>query len=100
MTTTEPRTEQEILDREFIDDVDAIAEFNPDPEEVLHAVKDQADALFTWDYSKGERPRLDKLYEKAKVSQWNAQTDLDWSVEVDPLEAFSIFTESSNSFCL
>ena len=37
MTTTEPRTEQEILDRESMDDVDAIAAFNPDPEEVLHA---------------------------------------------------------------
>ena len=96
MTTTEPRTEQEILDRESMDDVDAIAAFNPDPDEVLHAVQDQADALFTWDYSKGSRPRLDKLYEKAKVSQWNAQTDLDWSIEVDPLQAFSIFTESSN----
>ena len=56
MTTTEPRTEQEILDRESMDDVDAIAAFNPDPEEVLHAVQDQADALFTWDYSKGSRP--------------------------------------------
>ena len=86
MTSTEPRTEQEILDRESMDDVDAIAAFNPDPVEVLHAVQDQADALFTWDYSKGARPRLDKLYEKAKVSQWNAQTDLDWSIEVD-LEA-------------
>ena len=96
MTTTEPRTEREILDRDSIDDVDAIAEFNPDPVEIIHAVEDQAEALFTWDYSKGSRPRLDKLYEKAKVSQWNAQTDLDWSIEVDPLEAFSIFTESSN----
>jgi hypothetical protein len=25
-----------------------------------------------------------KLYEKAKTSQWNASTDLDWSVDVDP----------------
>jgi len=40
---------------------------------------------FTWDYSKGARPGLDKLYEKAKRSQWNAETDLDWSIEVDPL---------------
>jgi hypothetical protein len=24
-----------------------------------------------------------KLYEKAKTSQWNAETDLDWSIEVD-----------------
>ena len=96
MTTTEPRTDQEILDRSSMDDVDAIAEFNADPAEVIHAVKDQAEALFTWDYSIGSRPRLDKLYEKAKNSQWNAQTDLDWSIEVDPLQAFSIFTEASN----
>ena len=93
MTTTEPRTDQEILDRSSMDDVDAIAEFNADPAEVIHAVKDQAEALFTWDYSKGSRPRLDKLYEKAKNSQWNAQTALDRSIEVDPLQAFSIFTE-------
>ena len=97
MTTAEiQRTDQEILDRAAQDDIDAIAAYNPDPDAVLHEVQDQADALFTWDYEKGSRPRLDKLYEKAKVSQWNAQTDLDWSIEVDPLKAFSIFTESSN----
>jgi hypothetical protein len=38
------------------------------------------DVLFTWDYAKGERPALSKLYEKAKTSQWNAQTDIDWSI--------------------
>ncbi|MEZ5135417.1 MAG: hypothetical protein R2699_10280 [Acidimicrobiales bacterium] len=27
----------------------------------------------TWDYEKGARPALDKLYEKAKKSQWNSQ---------------------------
>jgi len=96
LSTTGTRTDQEILDRAAQDDIDAIAAFNPDPVAVLHEVQDQADALFTWDYEKGKRPRLDKLYEKAKVSQWNAQTDLDWSIEVDPLEAFSIFTEASN----
>jgi len=98
MSTTEiQRTDQEILDRATQDDIDAIAAYNPDPDAVLHEVQDQADAIFTWDYEKGSRPRLDKLYEKAKVSQWNAQTDLDWSIEVDPLKAFSIFTEISNT---
>ena len=53
------------------------------PDEVLHVVEDQADAIFTWDYAKGARPGLDRLYEKAKTSQWNARTDLDWSIEVD-----------------
>ena len=48
---------------------------------------------FTWDYAKASRPKLDRLYEKAKVSQWNAQTDLDWSIEVDPYTAFDVFAE-------
>ena len=42
-----------------------------------------AEAIFTWDYEKGRRPALNKLYEKAKHSQWNGETDLDWSIEVD-----------------
>ena len=45
-------------------------------------MKDNADALFTWDYSLA-RPALRKLYEKAKVGQWNATTDLPWDTEVD-----------------
>ena len=49
-----------------------------------HGVVDHADAVFTWDYRKGLRPALEKLYEKAKTSQWNSETDLDWSVDVDP----------------
>jgi hypothetical protein len=40
-------------------------------------------ASFVWDYD-DRRPRLSRLYEKSKVSQWNAATDVDWSVEVDP----------------
>src|SRR4029077_6922130 len=49
----------------------------------VHAVPDEADALFTWDYEKGARAGLAKLYERAKTSQWNGSTDLDWSIEVD-----------------
>ncbi|NIR40610.1 MAG: ferritin-like domain-containing protein [Actinobacteria bacterium] len=44
---------------------------------------DNADAIFTWNYEKGERPALNKLYEKAKTSQWNGQTDLPWHLDVD-----------------
>jgi len=40
------------------------------------------DAIFTWDYDR-TRPGLGKLYERAKTSQWNGSTDLDWSIEVD-----------------
>ena len=50
--------------------------------EVLHEVDLHGDALFTWDYTRS-RPALAKLYEKAKTSQWNGATDLDWSIEVD-----------------
>ena len=56
-----------------------------DPNEVLHAVKDNCDAIFTWDYSLA-RPALRRLYEKAKTGQWNATTDLPWDTNVD-LEA-------------
>ena len=51
--------------------------------EGFHRVPDNCPAEFTWDYEKGAKPQLDKLYEKAKKAQWNAQTDLDWSIEVD-----------------
>ncbi len=51
--------------------------------EGFHRVPDNCPAEFTWDYEKGAKPQLDKLYEKAKKAQWNGQTDLDWSIEVD-----------------
>ena len=42
-------------------------------------------AIFDWSYLR-DRPQLTRLYEAAKSSQWNATTDLDWSVSVDPLD--------------
>ena len=73
----------EIIGRGDINDVEAILSVvNTDVDEVQHVVKDNADAIFTWDYSLA-RPQLRKLYEKAKVGQWNATTDLDWDTEVD-----------------
>jgi hypothetical protein len=48
-----------------------------------HIVEDKCPAEFTWDYEKGARPALDKLYEKAKKAQWNGSTDLAWETEVD-----------------
>jgi P-aminobenzoate N-oxygenase AurF len=39
--------------------------------------------IFNWEYD-DTRDRLLTLYEKGKEKQWNAQTRLDWSVEVDP----------------
>src|SRR3954454_20832526 len=51
--------------------------------ETIHAVQSNIDTRFTWDYARS-RPALVKLYEKAKTSQWNVSTDLDWSTDVDP----------------
>src|SRR2546427_4313860 len=51
--------------------------------ELIHAVTDNADAMFTWDYERSREPLI-KLYEKAKTSQWNAATDIDWDIDVDP----------------
>ncbi len=39
--------------------------------------------VFTWDYD-APRDRLLALYEKGKERQWNANTRLDWSIDVDP----------------
>jgi hypothetical protein len=77
-------TNEEILGRADANDLEAIlAITNDDMDAVIHAVKDNADAIFTWDYEKGQRPALNKLYEKAKTSQWNGQTDLPWDTDVD-----------------
>ena len=37
-------------------------------------------------------PALNKLYEKAKTSQWNGETDLDWSIDVDQ-EAIAVLRQ-------
>ncbi|HWJ61931.1 MAG TPA: ferritin-like domain-containing protein [Acidimicrobiales bacterium] len=77
-------TDEQILGRANRDDLRAIiAIANTDVDEAIHVVEDNAPAIFTWDYEKGRRPALNKLYEKAKHAQWNGETDLDWSIEVD-----------------
>ncbi len=53
-----------------------------DAVETIHAVTSDFETIFTWDYDRS-RPALIKLYEKAKTSQWNVSTDLDWSIDVD-----------------
>ncbi len=74
---------QEILGRSEINDLEAILSVtNKDVGARSHAVGANLDAVFTWDYERS-RPALVKLYEKAKTSQWNVTTDLDWSIPVD-----------------
>lgn len=38
---------------------------------------------FDWQYLR-DHTQLARLYEAAKVGQWNATKDLDWSINVDP----------------
>ena len=72
-----------IIGRSEINDIDAIlAVPSADPNEVEHVVANNADTIFTWDYSL-QRPALRKLYEKAKGGQWNATTDMPWETDVD-----------------
>ena len=74
---------ESILGRAEINDIDAILAIpTTDADEVMHIVQNNADSIFTWDYSLS-RPALRKLYEKAKTGQWNGTTDLPWHLDVD-----------------
>jgi len=67
--TVTHNTNEEIIGRTEINDIDAILAIpTHDPTEIEHIVKNNADTIFTWDYSLS-RPSLRKLYEKAKVGQ-------------------------------
>jgi hypothetical protein len=77
-------TNEELIGRTDVNDIEAILSVtNTDVDETVHAVTDNAEAIFTWDYEKGARPKLSRLYEKAKTSMWNGETDLPWDTEVD-----------------
>jgi len=92
MTAVEQHNQNVSELHDYANDPDRITEYsvwNNDVMSLIHTVEDHADAIFTWGYEKGERASLDKLYEKAKTSQWNGQTDLDWSIEVDPYQVLA-----------
>ncbi|WP_208028763.1 ferritin-like domain-containing protein [Rhabdothermincola sediminis] len=78
-------SDRELIGRDEANDVDAIVTAALQHPYVgsVHVVRDNADAIFTWDYEKGARPGLHKLYEKAKNAQWNGETDLPWDTDVD-----------------
>ena len=61
-------------------------------------MKDNAEAIFTWDYEKGQRPALNRLYEKAKTSMWNGETDLPWDTEVDQEQVVANNAMASGGF--
>src|SRR5947209_8353072 len=77
-------TNEQLIGRSDVNDIEAILSVtNTDVDATVHAVRDNAEAIFTWDYEKGARPKLSRLYEKAKTSMWNGETDLPWDTEVD-----------------
>jgi hypothetical protein len=79
-----PRSDEAILGRADVDDLDAVLAITTvDDGSDGMDVRSNYDVHFTWDYAKGSRAKLDRLYEKAKTSQWNGQTDLPWELEVD-----------------
>ena len=47
------------------------------------------DARFTWEYDDG-RSRLLSLYQKGKDKQWDAQSRIDWSKDVDPMNPIGL----------
>jgi hypothetical protein len=77
-------TNKEMIGRDEVNDLEAILSVtNTERDALLHTVQASYDSIFTWDYEKGARPKLARLYEKAKTSMWNAETDLPWETEVD-----------------
>jgi hypothetical protein len=77
------KSNQDMIGRDELNDIEAIlAVTNHDVDAVEHVVKNNADSIFTWDYSLA-RPNLRKLYEKAKTGQWNGSADLEWDTDVD-----------------
>ncbi|HTT90642.1 MAG TPA: ferritin-like domain-containing protein, partial [Acidimicrobiales bacterium] len=83
-----------------VNDIDAIIGANRVAvDEVLHEIDQHSNVLFTWDYERS-RPALEKLYEKAKTSQWNAATDLPWDTDVDNEKLATEFGGANARFAL
>jgi hypothetical protein len=73
----------QLIGREDVNDIEAILSItNEDVDAVIHEVSSTPETIFTWDYERS-RPALVRLYEKAKTSQWNGETDLPWDTDVD-----------------
>ncbi len=101
MTTVSDREEMRdnaaIIGRADIHDYEAVLSLvGHQEEDGRHLVTDTCPAEFTWDYEKGKRAKLDKLYEKAKKAQWNGQTDLPWHLEVDQEKVVIANAEANN----
>jgi hypothetical protein len=53
------------------------------PQGATEAVATAFPSVFNWAYTT-RHDELMRLYEKGKQLQWNAATDIDWSIDVDP----------------
>lgn len=47
---------------------------------------------FSWNYDEG-REKLLNLYDKGKRRQWNSDTRIDWSLELDPMNPMSVIDD-------
>ena len=66
---------QDLIGRDNINDLEAILSItNSDVDAAVHTVRSNYDTIFTWDYEKGARPKLNRLYEKAKTSTCRASS--------------------------
>ena len=52
-------------------------------------VASAGDARFTWEYDDG-RARLLSLYQKGKDKQWDAQSRIDWTQDVNPMNPIDL----------
>ena len=52
------------------------------------------DTRFNWEYDNG-RDRLLSLYQKGKDKQWDQNSRIDWSIEVDPYDSLGLPEETS-----
>lgn len=97
MSIAEERTNEQIIGRADVNDLEAILSItNTDIDEIMSVVPNNADSIFTWDYTRGKIPGLVKLYDKAKVSQWNSE-DLPWDTEVDQEEVVMMTAEANDA---
>lgn len=67
----------------------------PDP--YSWEVPSVGDARFTWEYDEG-RARLLSLYQKGKDKQWDAESRIDWSLDVDPTNPVGVPDEFQGLF--
>ena len=97
--TDQMRPTIDIIGRDEINDLEAIlAVTNTDVDESRTRCTPTTTPIFTWDYEQGSRPKLDRLYEKAKTSQWNGETDLPWETEVDQEQLVSADAVNQGGF--